>query len=65
MATTAPEITALTATTGARGPQRNSGTHPPTRLFGSGDLVTRHRTGLPRGVALGSGPDPDVRLDQG
>ncbi|HTK64969.1 MAG TPA: hypothetical protein VL595_21455 [Pseudonocardia sp.] len=33
------EITALTATTGARGPQRNSDTHPPTRLFGVGDLV--------------------------
>lgn len=33
------EITALTATTGVRGPQRNSDTHPPTRLFGVGDLV--------------------------
>jgi hypothetical protein len=34
------EITALTAATGARGPQRNSDTHSPTRLFGVGDLVT-------------------------
>lgn len=33
------EVTALTATTGARGPQRNSDTRPPTRLFGVGDLV--------------------------
>lgn len=33
------EISALTAATGARGPQRNSDTHPPTRLFGVGDLV--------------------------
>jgi hypothetical protein len=33
------EVTALTATTGARGPQRNADTHPATRLFGVGDLV--------------------------
>lgn len=33
------EVTALTATTGARGPQRNSDTQPPTRLFEVGDLI--------------------------
>jgi len=39
------EITALTAGTGARGPQRNSDTHPPTRLFGVGDLIAANGPG--------------------